>query len=450
MKALPKSELKAEQKKFATGERTRKLQSQQKAKMDRLSAAGEEEPAEERREYNRHFTSVRRQEYREHIESIAEAMAEAADAGNLKELSRQQKRLPGQGRSAAGFAQPTHCNKCGNCFGSVEDILDWWHSGMKDHWRPTDEEGDRPELEETVRAVRSKPIDLSDSRLDRVLRRAKEGKATGDDEVPAEFWEAVDEARRDLYTLIRRIFNDQAVPDRLVTVLFVMIYKGAKKGSVNQFEAYRPIGLMRHAWKIFEMVFVEELAEDTHLFLEPSQEGSRPARGARSNILRARVFIDVTLALGWKGVMTLLDYSGAFDATSRKFLDESIIKAGARQELVEIYRSAMNAAVGQVKMKRADGSVALSAGFDLGRGGIQGGMSTPWIFILATTAILEADESRRHDLDYAIWLECLRREVERRDTGQYTVLQHAAEDDGQQRWDAAVKRGADAMLAARD
>ncbi len=91
-------------------------------------------------------------------------------------------------------------------------------------------------------------------------------KATGDDDVPTEFFQAVQEARQDLYAAVRRVFNELEV--------------------------------MQHVWKLIESGFVEELAKDTELFLEPSQEGSRPAQGARSNILRARIFIDITLKLG--------------------------------------------------------------------------------------------------------------------------------------------------------
>ena len=79
----------------------------------------------------------------------------------------------------------------------------------------------------------------------------------------------------DLYSVIRRLLGegseeaDEKFPAQLVSVLFIMLWKGAKKGTVNEFGAYRPIGLMRHACKLADMVFVEELAEDTELFLDP-------------------------------------------------------------------------------------------------------------------------------------------------------------------------------------
>ena len=56
------------------------------------------------------------------------------------------------------------------------------------------------------------------------MRRLKLERATGDDEVPTEFYEAVREARLDLYAIVRRLIEEEDIPDRLVVVLFIMIY----------------------------------------------------------------------------------------------------------------------------------------------------------------------------------------------------------------------------------
>ena len=59
-----------------------------------------------------------------------------------------------------------------------------------------------------------------------------------------------------------------------------MIYKAPKKGSVDIFGSYRPIGLIRHAFKLSDVVFQEELVQDTELFLTPAQNGFRALTGA--------------------------------------------------------------------------------------------------------------------------------------------------------------------------
>ena len=187
--------------------------------------------------------------------------------GSQREMARQHKRRSRGKRSAKG--QPTQDSE-GNKFKSIEDSLKWWHGNMSAHWKATDAKDDRGELSDSVRSMHEKEIDLSDGRLDRVMRRLSEDRATGDDDVCSEFFEAVRDARQDLYDIIRRVFREGEVPADLVVVLFCMIYKGPRKGSVNQFESYRPVGLMRHAWKVIDVIFTEELVGDTELFLLPA------------------------------------------------------------------------------------------------------------------------------------------------------------------------------------
>ena len=463
LRALPPAEQTFEQQRFSVSEETKQLRKRQVEKVTRLAAAGETESAESRREYNREYCALRRRDFRDFAEGVAEEMEAANSRGDHDAMRRCKRRMPGL-RGKGQFGAPTR-GADGKRFANMDEVLQWWHSHMTDHWQAPDTEDARPELEEIVRSVRERPVNLSDGRLDRVLRRMKLNKATSADEIPTELYEAVLEARADLYGIVRRIFDEGAVPNKLVVVLFVMLYKGAKKGTVDEFDAYRPIGLLSHAWKLAEAVFMEELAADTELFLEPANQGSRLGRGARDNILRLRIFIDMTLALGLRGVITFLDYSGAFDATSRKFLDTVIRKAGARAELQQVYRSFVEAAKGQVRVRKHDGSTALTDTFELGVGGIQGGMSTPWAFILALSEVLQGDEARMHDLDFAIRRACLEMEIERRTVGGEPGATHSDEledsdlsdsadppgqDAAQREWNAAVNKGAKALLAARD
>jgi hypothetical protein len=291
------------------------------------------------------------------------------------------------------------------------------------------------------------------------MRRLKEDKACGDDDIPVEFYEAVMEARVDLYNIVRRVFATEEIPANLVVVLFIMFYKGSKKGTVNEFPAYRPIGLARHAFKIIDVILMEELAEDTELFLSPAQDGSRANRGARGNILRKRLFISSTLELGMEGVITLLDYSGAFDATAQSFTNAVLGKAGAIVKLRALYHSLLKTVRGKVRMRAPDGADQLSGDFALTRGGIQGLNSTPWVFILSATEILAEDDEKQHDLDFAIRRECLRLEClasggERwfaggAGEGRAGAPDEAAAEEGERRWNHAVLKGGKALFAAR-
>ena len=128
----------------------------------------------------------------EWVEGIAALMDEAMKNGSQREMARQHKMLSRGKRSAKG--QPTQ-DSDGNKFKSIEDALKWWHGNMSAHWKATDAEDNRGERSELVRSMHEKEIDLSDGRLDRVMRRLSEDRAMGDDEVCSEFFEAVWDAR---------------------------------------------------------------------------------------------------------------------------------------------------------------------------------------------------------------------------------------------------------------
>jgi hypothetical protein len=177
-----------------------------------------------------------------------------------------------------------------------------------------------------------------------------------------------------------------------------------------------------HAFKLVDVVFLEELVEDTELFLTPAQEGYRANRGARGNILRARLYTTLTLELGMVGVMTLLDYTGAFDATARSFTDVVLGKSGARRKLRSLHRKIAAAATGRVRTQGLDGTEVKTDPFEMTRGGIQGLGSTAYLFILCLSEILDEDDALGNDLDYAIRRECLRLETLEREEAEGGVV----------------------------
>ena len=129
-------------------------------------------------------------------------MEAANSRGDHDAMRRCKRRMPGL-RGKGQFGAPTR-GADGKRFANMDEVLQWWHSHMTDHWQAPDTEDARPELEEIVRSVRERPVNLSDGRLDRVLRRMKLNKATSADEIPTELYEAVLEARADLYGIVRR------------------------------------------------------------------------------------------------------------------------------------------------------------------------------------------------------------------------------------------------------
>jgi hypothetical protein len=122
------------------------------------------------------------------------------------------------------------------------------------------------------------------------------------------------------------------------------------------------------------------------------------------------------------GVMTLLDYTGAFDATARSFTDLVLGKSGSRRKLRSLHRKMAAAATDRVRTQGLDGAEAETEPFKMTRGGIQGLGSTAYLFILCLSEILEEDDALNNDLDYAIRRECLRIETLEREEAEGGVV----------------------------
>ena len=121
---------------------------------------------------------------------------------------------------------------------------------------------------------------------------------------------------------------------------------------------------------------------------------------------------------------------------------------------------------GVVKVRRTDGTTEKSDPFDIDKGVIQGGMESPWAFILGITCVLHDADPQRRNLDYDIrqGVQLLRKGMQPAHTGAAYEAYVAAEDrfsaveeegpataeekkklEFERLWFNAVKKGAGAL-----
>ena len=87
------------------------------------------------------------------------------------------------------------------------------------------------------------------------MRKLKKGKACGPDGIPAEVLLNCESAARELYNLLKLIWEREYVPPTLVRAAFVMLYKN--KGNINDVTKYRCLALLPHAYKVLSLVMLE-------------------------------------------------------------------------------------------------------------------------------------------------------------------------------------------------
>ena len=122
--------------------------------------------------------------------------------------------------------------------------------------------------------------------------------------------------------------------------------------------------------------------------LPDTQAVFRPAQGCRDNVCALIWFIQMILREGRQAVITFIDYSAAFDTEGQLFLAE----AGVDTKVRRIVQAIFAAATGVVRIRQADGSIALSKPFNIARGVLQGDIFSPIAFIAWLDMIF-----RRHD-----------------------------------------------------
>ena len=128
--------------------------------------------------------------------------------------------------------------------------------------------------------------------------------------------------------------------------------------------------------------------------LPDTHAGFRPARGCRENICALRWFIAMVLRGGWNAVITLIDYSAAFDSESQIFLDGALADAGVSAKVRRIIQAIFTVATGIVRIRLSSGVDVMSEPFNIERGVLQGDIVSPVSFIAGLDKFFGTHTSR--------------------------------------------------------
>ena len=99
--------------------------------------------------------------------------------------------------------------------------------------------------------------DLSMRELLEALKKMKNGKASGMDQVPAELFKNMGDVGSEwLLELLFRLWDSQAVPEDWSKDLMCPVFK---KGDKTECSNYRGMSLMSHALKVYERILEKRL-----------------------------------------------------------------------------------------------------------------------------------------------------------------------------------------------
>lgn len=167
------------------------------------------------------------------------------------------------------------------------------------------------------------------------IRKIKEGKALGVDEIPGEVWKYEGEELEDwIWRFCNRVWRGESWPEYWKEGVIVPL---VKKGEGERVEDYREITLMTSIYKIYVSILAERLREDieTKGIIPQNQTGFRKGMGTIDNIYILNYLINRQIEKkGGKMVMMFVDLKAAFDSMDRGKLEEALRERGVRKGLV--------------------------------------------------------------------------------------------------------------------
>ena len=311
-------------------------------------------------------------------------MEQANEAGDIKKIYKLVKNITGKPRKP-----PSNLTTDENGFllQTPEDVAKTWRNFLSKKFSATTKESTRPEMEFIPKTY--DPITRKE--FNSAIRKLNLGKATGPDGIPAVVYKACPQIKEELFKLLQYMWSEEVVPTSFVTANFKMLFKG--KGSRNDPSKYRCIALLNHAYKVLSYILLGRLIGTSDDFLKDWQAGFRSSRGCRDNSMTLRVICERMIALGRAITAVFIDYRAAFDSVSHKFVDQALKKAGASVKARAMYRAIYRAAAAYTESLGADNKRSRCDNFNVGRGVLQGDVTSPLFFIMALELIMRCHDA---------------------------------------------------------
>ena len=207
--------------------------------------------------------------------------------------------------------------------------------------------------------------------LDSVLRKIKDGKAAGLDEIPPEVWKS-----RQFDDIMLRHCNAVNNQNQIDTWTKGCIFPFPKKGDLGLAKNYRGITLTSTAAKIYNALLRNRIVPQIDKILRKNQNGFRRNRSIRRILEGVR-------AKNLQTTLLFVDFTKAFDSIHRGKMEQVLLAYGLPEGTVAaikiLYRNT------KVKARSPDGDTEY---FDILAGVQQGDTRAPCFFIICLDYVL--------------------------------------------------------------
>lgn len=215
--------------------------------------------------------------------------------------------------------------------------------------------------------------------VEEAVRKMKNRKATGPDDIPAEVWKILGRQGAEFLTdLFNRIVTEDAVPPIWLTSITVPIWKG--KGDIMECSNYRPIRLLCHTMKIFERILDNRLRQI--ITITPNQCGFVKGRGTTDAMHAARLLLEKHRERNTTIHMAFLDLEKAFDRVPHDLIWLALRSHGVPEAYIQWIRLVYRGVSSAVRCP-----MGISPPFAINVGVHQGSALSPLLFILCMDTV---------------------------------------------------------------
>ena len=225
----------------------------------------------------------------------------------------------------------------GECITEKEKMKE----AVKEFWEEIGGVGEVLDVRLGCVSLERKDAMISREEVERCVKRQKNGKAAGLDDLPYELYKNGGEVMIDRLTeLFNCVWEKERVPRKWNECRVTLLHKGGHK-SKNELRNYRPIALLNTVGKIFSAVLNERLCKwiERERVLGEEQNGFRTDRRAEDNMFVIHELIERKKSAGHKLCLGFLDTERAYDRVNRTLMSTVLEKVGLSSKIVNIVKS---------------------------------------------------------------------------------------------------------------
>jgi hypothetical protein len=217
--------------------------------------------------------------------------------------------------------------------------------------------------------------------LEDAIRKLKNNKAPGDDNLPGELFKAGGARLHEvMHRLILRAWSEESLPDEWKTGVICPIFKkGCKLDCAN----YRGISLLPTAYKVFSLILAERIQPLMEDFLHPYQAGFRRGMSTTDQIFCIRQVIQKSYEMNEETDHLFIDFRQAYDTIDREGLWSIMAEFSFPHKLIRLLRATLTGVRSCVKVEGR-----LSNYFDSDIGLRQGDGISTMLFNIALEGIV--------------------------------------------------------------